>query len=259
MKAWLRLSMVFATYAWLATTALVAQVTFAYDGNQLIEERDGTGAVIASYVYGPGIDEPIAMTRGANTYYYHQDDQGNVVALTDNTGAVVERYTYGVFGAPGIYEADGTTPRTSSIASNPFLFTGREWDPELGTYWYRTRYFDPTAGRFLSRDTIGLWGDASNLGNPYTYTNNNPWSRLDPFGEQNAADVDSITDPKSIRDPARIRRNQAEGAFIQTDAITRDAAVTVGEYGAEQIILLPATMGTVGEVNPVTRRAATGT
>jgi RHS repeat-associated protein len=232
---------------------------YIYDGDQLIEERDGSGAVIASYVYGPGIDEPIAMTRGGSTYYYHQDDQHNVVALTDNTGAVAERYTYGAFGAPSIFASDGTTPRTTSIASNAFLFTGREWDPELGSYWYRTRYYDPKAGRFLSRDTIGLWGDASNLGNPYTYTNNNPWSKLDPFGEQNAADIDAITDPNSRRDPARIRRNQAEGAFIQTDAITRDTAVTIGEYGAQEIILLPATIGTGGEVNAVTSRSFTGT
>ena len=131
------------------------KVEYVYDGNQLIEERDGSNNVIASYVYGPGIDEPIAMTRGASTFYYHQDDLGNVVALTDgNDGAtegdVVERYDYGAFGAPTIYEADGTTPRSASIAENPYLFTGREWNPELNAYWYRTRHYDPTADRFLS-------------------------------------------------------------------------------------------------------------
>ena len=43
---------------------------------------------------------------------------------------------------------------------------------------------DPKLGRFTSRDTIGLWGDPNNLGNPYTYLGNNPWSGVDPYGEQ---------------------------------------------------------------------------
>ena len=51
------------------------------------------------------------------------------------------------------------------------------------SYDYRTRYYDPYLGRFLRIDTIGLWGDPNNLGNPYAYCGNNPWSRRDPFGE----------------------------------------------------------------------------
>ncbi|MCC6698918.1 MAG: hypothetical protein IT365_25065, partial [Candidatus Hydrogenedentes bacterium] len=65
----------------------------------------------------------------------------------------------------------------------PFMFTGRRWDEVLGLYDYRTRYYNPYLGRFLRIDTIGLWGDASNLGNPYAYVGNNPWSRLDPYGQ----------------------------------------------------------------------------
>ncbi|MDZ4859535.1 MAG: RHS repeat-associated core domain-containing protein, partial [Candidatus Hydrogenedentes bacterium] len=171
---------------------------YIYDGNQIIEERDGSGNVLASYVYGLYVDEPITMTRGSDDYYYHQDDQHNVVALTDDTGAVEERYAYGVFGDPSIYEADGTTPRATSIASNPFLFTGREWDPELNAYWYRTRYMDPTSGRFISRDTIGLWGDAANLGNPYSYVNNNPWSGVDPFGLERFGEVSYLHDVGNV-------------------------------------------------------------
>ncbi|MCC6695682.1 MAG: RHS repeat-associated core domain-containing protein, partial [Candidatus Hydrogenedentes bacterium] len=75
---------------------------------------------------------------------------------------------------------------------NPFMFTGRRWDEVLSLYDYRTRYYNPYLGRFLRIDTIGLWGDASNLGNPYAYVGNNPWSNLDPFGEA-AKDVDYDT------------------------------------------------------------------
>jgi hypothetical protein len=42
---------------------------------------------------------------------------------------------------------------------------------------------DPEIGRFISRDTIGLWGDPNNLGNGQAYVGNNPWTGLDPYGE----------------------------------------------------------------------------
>jgi RHS repeat-associated protein len=52
-----------------------------------------------------------------------------------------------------------------------------------GFYWYRTRYYNPRAGRFTSRDTIGIWGDPLNLGNGYTFVGNNPWTMMDSYGQ----------------------------------------------------------------------------
>ncbi len=72
---------------------------------------------------------------------------------------------------------------TSAIGS-PYLFTGRRYDPETGLYYYRTRYLDPRAGRFTTRDSIGIWGDANNLGNGYAYVGNRPTCAVDPYGMQ---------------------------------------------------------------------------
>ena len=155
---------------------------FYYDGDRVIEETTSGGAVQATYVYGNYVDEVVQMVRDSNTYYYHQDDLHNIVAVTNSSGTVVERYDYGDYGAPSIYQEDGT-PLTATAIDNPYLFNGRRWDPETALYYYRTRYLDPTAGRFASRDTIGLWGDTANLGNGQTYVGNNPWTRLDPYGE----------------------------------------------------------------------------
>lgn len=107
------------------------------------------------------------------------------MALADGGGNVLERYAYGDYGAPTIANAAGA-PHVDSDRSdyrNPFLFNGRQYDETTGFYYYRTRYMEPLMGRFISRDTIGLWGDANNLGNPYTYAGNNPWTHLDPYGE----------------------------------------------------------------------------
>jgi len=160
---------------------------YVYDGSRVAEEWDvssgGSASLSASYVYGNYIDEVLTMRRGTSDYYYHGDDQHNVVKLTDNTGAVVETYDYGDYGQPEFYDASGALLDVSeSPFGNPYLFTGRRWDEELGYYYFRNRYMDPALGRFVSRDPIGLWGDAANLGNGYTYAASNPWSLVDPFG-----------------------------------------------------------------------------
>jgi RHS repeat-associated protein len=70
-----------------------------------------------------------------------------------------------------------------SIIGNPYYFVGRRYDEETNFYYYRTRYLDPTIGRFTTRDVIGIWGDKVNLGNGYTYVGDNPFSYRDPTGK----------------------------------------------------------------------------
>jgi len=71
-----------------------------------------------------------------------------VVALSDNSGDVVERYEYDVFGMPTIRDANNSVVSVSSVA-NPYYFTGRRLDTETGLYYYRARYYMPGLGRFL--------------------------------------------------------------------------------------------------------------
>jgi RHS repeat-associated protein len=63
--------------------------------------------------------------------------------------------------------------------ANPFTFTGREYDAETQTYYFRTRYYDPFSGRFLGEDPLFSL-------NPYPYAQNNPVSYRDPSGAQAA-------------------------------------------------------------------------
>ena len=76
---------------------------YAYDGDQVTAEYDGSDNILRKFVYGPGIDEPICMIDVADSntvYYYHFDGLGSVVALSDSTGSIVEQYSYDVFGEP---------------------------------------------------------------------------------------------------------------------------------------------------------------
>jgi RHS repeat-associated protein len=61
-----------------------------------------------------------------------------------------------------------------------FGYTGRELDKETGDYYYRSRYYDSTVGRFISEDRIGFDGGDSNL---YRYVFNSPTNYTDPTGE----------------------------------------------------------------------------
>jgi RHS repeat-associated protein len=165
----------------IAKTVDGTETRFFFDGDQEIEEQSAVGATQATYVYGVFVDEPLAMARGATSVWYHTDDLFSVTALTDGTGALVETYEFDDFGQPTI-RAPGGGLRATSAFDNPYLFTGRRFDPESGLYHYRARYLDPRAGRFTTRDPMGGFGDEANLGNAYTYVGNDPFTMLDPMG-----------------------------------------------------------------------------
>ncbi|MBI4354788.1 MAG: RHS repeat protein, partial [Candidatus Omnitrophica bacterium] len=126
-------------------------IHFLYDGDQLIADYDASGKLLARYVYGPGLDEPLVMLKAGKTYYFHPDPLGSIIALSDDRGQIVERYTYDAFGQPTILAPDGTV-RTASVVGNRFMFTGREYDFETGLYHSRTRTLHPGLGRFLQRE-----------------------------------------------------------------------------------------------------------
>lgn len=140
---------------------------YVYDAANVLEEVDGTGAVLARYTQGPGIDEPLAMLRGGVTSYYLADGLGSITFVLGSGGSA--RYTYGAFG--NLASSTGTV-------TNPFRYTGREFDAETGLYYYRARYYDPQAGRFISEDPIRFHGGM----NYYGYAGNGPTRFGDPFG-----------------------------------------------------------------------------
>jgi len=104
----------------------------------------GTGPnsadLLQRFVQGPGTDRPVVMIdysgSGAPEYRnYHHDRQGNVIALSDASGALVERYTYDAFGRDG-----------QTLSGNPIRYTGRWLDFESGLYFYRARYYSTELG-----------------------------------------------------------------------------------------------------------------
>jgi RHS repeat-associated protein len=142
---------------------------YLYDGDNVVETVDQNGNVLTKFAQGQNIDEPLAESVGGANYDYEQDGLGSVTSLTSSTGALSLTYTYDSF---------GKITNSQGAVSNPFEYTGRDYDPETGLYYYRARYYDPTVGRFASEDPLGL-----RIGvNRFQYVANDPLNFADPSG-----------------------------------------------------------------------------
>src|SRR3989454_3521505 len=142
---------------------------FAYDGDNLIEETNSSGTVVARYSQDLAIDEPLAMLRSATTSYYNADGLGSVTSLSNAAGSLAQTYTFDSF---------GKQTASSGSLTNPFQYTARESDTETGLYYYRARYYDPNAGRFVSEDPVRYLGGP----NFYAYAEDNSVNLADPRG-----------------------------------------------------------------------------
>lgn len=181
-------------------------VYFVYDSGDIIEMREG-GVEVASFILdgSRSTDDEVVRTHrwsynagsiknrpmlaahaNGQYFYFHCDDLGNMLALTDGSGNVIERYDYGDYGAPHFLDANGNAltgsdglPVTFSPAGNPFLFHGMFWDEEVMFYFGHSQggvtgppaYMDPQTGRYLLRAGVPLRFEAES-----TFSGDNPWS-----------------------------------------------------------------------------------
>lgn len=145
---------------------------FVYDSEHVWADIDGSGDVTARYLYADAVDEVLARYQTGNgVAWYLTDHLGSVRDIADADGDVVDHLDYDSFG--------NVVAETSPAYGDRIKFTGREYDPETGLYYYRARYFDPATGRFTTQDPIGFAaGDA----NPYRYVGNQPLVATDPSG-----------------------------------------------------------------------------
>jgi len=120
---------------------------FVYEGSNLVEEADASGNLTARYVFGPGVDEPFGAYRGGAWEFYQADGLGSITSLSSSTGAVTDSF---------VYDSFGNVISSTGSFSQPFRYTGREWDADTGLYYYRARYYDPNTGNFLNEDPMGF-------------------------------------------------------------------------------------------------------
>jgi RHS repeat-associated protein len=149
------------------------RIYYLYTDEGLSGEYNQKGKAIKTYGYRPNATwttDPLFMKIGWKYYYYHNDHLGTPQKLTDKKGNVAWAAVYDAFGKARVVP--------ESRIENNLRFPGQFFDVESELHYNYFRSFNPTFGRLLSIDPIGLESGI----NLYVYSINNPPNVIDPFG-----------------------------------------------------------------------------
>lgn len=134
-------------------------------------ETDSGNTPIRYYVWAPGIGLLAQIEASGTIRYFHADENGSTLAMTDLNGNVTDQFCYSPWG-----ELLGRTGTNTTL----FTFVGGGGVTWEGGALYKmgARYYDARLKRWLSSDPAGLAGGA----NLYLYANGNPLRWVDLLG-----------------------------------------------------------------------------
>ena len=186
----------------ISTTKNGALIQYSYDdGGLRLSKQDSTGTtrytydngkIVHQYTENNGVisnelffryDEngaPLSVSYNGTEYFYVLNLQGDIIAIIDNSGAVVVEYSYDSWGK--LIATTGSMATTLGVV-NPLRYRGYYYDTDTGFYYCQSRYYDPEVGRFISADgeLSGVGGDILGY-NLFSYCFNNPVNMSDPSG-----------------------------------------------------------------------------
>lgn len=136
-----------------------------------VAELDGSGNVVARFIYGSRINVPDYMVKGGVTYRIVSDHLGSPrIVIDTTTGKVVQKMDF---------DAYGSLIADTNIGFQPFGFSGGIYDQQVRLIRFGVRDYETEIGRWTRKDPILFLSDSVNL---YSYASNNPVSRIDPEG-----------------------------------------------------------------------------
>ena len=138
---------------------------YIFDGWNVIAETNKEGELKSREVRGYSL---VKKEKEETTYYYHQNEHGDVTHLTNVDEEIENSYSYDVF---------GNIREQQENVKNIFKYTGEQFDKETQQYYLRARFYNPVIGRFIQEDIYR--DDGLNL---YVYVINNPLLWIDPSG-----------------------------------------------------------------------------
>lgn len=152
---------------------------FAYGvGLNVLTEFTDEGIPRHDYIYAGNLNvarvEFDEVGAPVKKTYYHSDNLGSAIGITDNETTLVFERTYMPYG--GTFAASGSLQNTRQ-------YTGKEKEELTQQYYYGARHYSPQLGRFLSIDPAGIDVTNPQSWNRYAYVRNNPFTFIDPNGE----------------------------------------------------------------------------
>ena len=121
--------------------------------------------------------------------FYGYDGHNNVRYLTDANANVTDTYDYDAF---------GNLLAHTGVTVNNYLFTGQQYDSDLGLYFLRARYQNTDTGRFWTMDSYeGMNSDPLTL-HKYLYANDDPANSYDPSGNLSLVELTGVEEIDSI-------------------------------------------------------------
>lgn len=145
-----------------------------YDGENLLGELNSNNKTLNTYTTGLTVDSWIAMKTVDNIFFYQKDGSNSVMELTGPNGDLLNQYQYDVF---------GEILNKQEVVENSILYTGRFFDRTLGLYDNRSRLYNPSIGRFTTRDNYENDNYDVQQWNKYNYVNSNPVNYIDFDGK----------------------------------------------------------------------------
>lgn len=150
---------------------VLVQALLYRDQLRVAAELNAAGEVVSQFIY-TGVDRsPDAMASGGQMYRFIKDQVGSVrLVVNAASGEIAQAIQYDEFGVV----LEDTNP-----GFQPFGFAGGLYDGDTGLVRFGARDYDPTVGRWTSKDP-SLWrGRSANL---YVYSWNDPVNFLDATG-----------------------------------------------------------------------------
>ena len=143
---------------------------FIYDGSTPLYELTGAGVTQAVSTFG--VNGLLSRHTSAGSVFYTFDAQSDVAQRLNSSGTILSSHCNDAFGSQA----------STVVTGDPYAGYGGQWgyyhDVETGLTLLSHRYYDASAGRFLTQDPIGYAG-GSNL---YAYAGNNTPNNTDPSG-----------------------------------------------------------------------------
>jgi RHS repeat-associated protein len=143
---------------------------FLWCNNDICEERTSDGAVTKQF-FPQGMKVVTGTTVGS--YFYTKDHLGSVRELLDALGTVRAVFNYDPY---------GSQTRIAGDLESDFRFTGHFYHAETSLSLTKFRAYDPSLGRWLSRDLL-LKAEVLQNPNLYAYVSNDPINMVDSLGE----------------------------------------------------------------------------